>query len=295
MVHSRLGSSIAAALALSFALIGSASALTAACTGAPTAMNITWSGAASAGVAPYTFLWGNGSTSTSQTVSAVAGPHTMSLQATDASSTVATTTCSAIVATSTDSTGGSSALEQIKALLKQIEALKAQIAQIIAGRITGDTNATSTPQGCFGFWRDLKRGDMGDDVKELQHELAHNDSTLFPPGLVNGIFGPKTEAALKMLQRRFGIDASGTGFFGIKSRGHFAAKCSQGDSDDDGIHNSEDADDDNDGVSDDDDKFPFNPNATSTSLKKDKGWHWGEKKSNRGPGGGNDNDNDDDD
>ena len=259
--------------------------------GVPSATAITWTASSSGGVDPVAYLWGNGATSSSQTVGVAVGTHSMTLQATDASSTVATTTCSATVATSTGSTGGSSALEQIKALLKQIEALKVQITQIIAGQVMGGTNATSTPQGCFGFWRDLKRGDIGDDVKELQQELAHNDPTLFPPGLVTGFFGPKTEGALKMFQRRFGIDASGTGFFGMKSRGHLAAKCSNGDSDDDGIRNFEDVDDDNDGVSDSDDRFPFNPNATSTPLKMHKSLM---KKDNRGHGNSDDDEEDDD-
>ncbi|MFZ2555985.1 MAG: peptidoglycan-binding protein, partial [Minisyncoccia bacterium] len=256
---------------------------------------ITWTASSASGVAPVVYLWGNGATTTAQTVSVTPGMHTISLQVTDASSTVATTTCSATVASSTGSTGGA-ALSQIQALLNQINALKAQIAQIIAAQMGGGTNATSTPNGCYGFWRDLKRGDNGDDVKELQQQLAHSDPTLFPPGLVNGLFGPKTEAALKMLQKRFDIDASGTGFFGSKSRGHFAAKCSQGDSDKDGIRNSEDSDDDNDGVSDMDDTFPFNSNATSTKMKKDnsgKGKGKGDdKKDNRGSGNSDDDDSD---
>lgn len=99
--------------------------------------------------------------------------------------------------------------------------------------------------------------------------LAHKDPTLFPPGLVNGIFGPKTESALKMLQRRFGIDISGTGFFGHKSRAFFASQCSNGDNDHDGAVNSQDADDDNDGTPDTLDAFPFNANATSTAKKAD--------------------------
>lgn len=270
MVRQRIVASTMGALMLSFAFVGMASALTAACSGVPTATNITWTASASDGISPFAFLWGNGSTSTSQTIAVAPGTHSMTLQATDASSTVATTTCSATVASSATSTPPTDVSAQIQALLAQIKALQAQIIQLIAQQAGGGgTNATSTPAGCFGFWRDLKHGDSGDDVRELQRELAHNDPTLFPPGLATGFFGPKTEAALKMLQRRFGIDATGTGFFGSKSRSHFVARCSNGDSDHDGTKNADDSDDDNDGTDDSHDAFPFNPNATSTKMKFD--------------------------
>ena len=285
------------ALMLSFAFVGTASALTATCSGSPTATNITWTASASDGILPFAFLWGNGSTSTSQTIAVAPGTHSMTLQATDASTTVATTTCAATVASSATSTQGTVSA-QIQALLAQIKALQAQIIQLLAQQAGGGSGAaTSTPAGCFGFWRDLKHGDNGDDVRELQRELAHIDPTLFPPGLATGFFGSKTEAALKMLQRRFGIDATGTGFFGSKSRSHFAALCSNGDSDKDGTKNADDSDDDNDGTDDSHDAFPFNPNATSTKAKFDDDDKKGSrgKKGENGDGRGNDDDDSDDD
>ena len=377
MVYSRLFASTAvAALMLSFGLVGVASALTAICSGAPTATNITWTAAATSGVAPFAFLWGNGSTSTSQTIAAAPGTHTMTLQATDASSTDATTTCSATVtqsaptitsftATPSSITAGQNSLlswvvanasstsinngigtvtgtsvtvspsattiytlsavnpggtttanatvtvsgtttpptgiaAQIQALLAQIKALQAQIFQLIAQQAGGGSGgtATSTPQSCFRFWRHLKHGDFGDDVKELQQQLAHDNPTLFPPGLITGFFGPKTEAALKMFQRRFGIDVEGTGFFGMKSRAFFASQCSNGDADNDGAVNSADSDDDNDGTPDLSDRFPFNPNATSTPVKwnnSDRGNNGRNGNDNRGRGHSNNNNDDDDD
>jgi peptidoglycan hydrolase-like protein with peptidoglycan-binding domain len=354
MVHSRLGSSIAAALMLSFAVVGFASALTATCTGTAGATNIMWSGAASGGTAPLAFLWGNGSTAASQTVDATQGTHSMTLQVTDASSTVATTTCSATVnqagptinsfvatpasitsgqssvlswtvtnasstsinnsvgtvtGTSTSvsptvttiytlsatnpggtvtsnatvtvnatSTGGISA--QIQALLNQINALKAQVLLLVQQRGGGDANASSTPKfpkGCGIFNRDLKHGDLGDDVKELQQTLAE-DPSLLTSDSITGFFGPKTQAALMKFQRKFGINS--TGFFGPLSRGFLKENCGKADSDQDGIRNSEDTDDDNDGTPDTEDSHPHNPNvATSTNMraaehgkKNDMGW-----------------------
>ncbi|MFZ2887321.1 MAG: peptidoglycan-binding protein [Minisyncoccia bacterium] len=360
-------------LLLPFVFISMASALTASCSGSPSASAITWSGSGSSGVAPYAFLWGNGATSSSQMVAAAVGTHTMTLQVTDASSTNATTTCSATIAapqgapvissftaspaainagqsstlawsvanaSSTSINGGvgtvtgtsvsvspsattvytltavnpagtttanatvaivatstpSNILAQLQALLAQIDGLKKQIAQLIIGQIPGGSGTgTTTPMVCGNFWRDLKRGDQGDDVRELQKLLAKEDPTLFPPGLVNGNFGPKTFAALKMMQRRFGIDVNGTGFFGMKSRTYFKSQCSDGDADRDGIINSADPDDDNDGTPDLNDRHPFNSNATSTQSKSDDDdkKHNGNN-DNSGKGKGNNDDRDDD-
>jgi peptidoglycan hydrolase-like protein with peptidoglycan-binding domain len=145
--------------------------------------------------------------------------------------------------------------------------------------------------GCFNYWRDLKHGDIGDDVKELQKQLAHDDPTLFPPGLISGFFGPKTQAAVKMWQRRYGVDPIGTGFFGMKSRTYHKSQCSNGDSDKDGIVNSQDPDDDNDGITDLQDPKPFH-NAAAEKEREDK---IKKERENRGKGRGNNNDDDEND
>ncbi|MDO8552412.1 MAG: peptidoglycan-binding protein [bacterium] len=90
----------ASALTLVFALgfgVASASALSVSCSGTPAISSITWVATTTDGVAPIALLWGNGSTSTSQTILYSPGTYAMTIQATDASSTVATSTCSAVV------------------------------------------------------------------------------------------------------------------------------------------------------------------------------------------------------
>lgn len=77
--------------------LASADALTVSCSGTPSANAIGWTASTSGGVAPVALLWGNGSTSSAQSVLYAPGLQNISLQATDASSTVATTTCSATV------------------------------------------------------------------------------------------------------------------------------------------------------------------------------------------------------
>src|SRR3989344_4252406 len=92
-------STAAASLLLGSMSIASAEALLVSCSGVPNSTSITWTAASTGGVAPVAFLWGNGSTSSVQTVSYAPGTHTITIHGTDASSTVATSECSATIAT----------------------------------------------------------------------------------------------------------------------------------------------------------------------------------------------------
>lgn len=89
---------LGAAIALSFSVATASAALTTSCAGVSSASNITWTATSTGGIDPVSYLWSNGSTSTVQTNTYLPGTHTLGLTATDASSTVATTSCSATVA-----------------------------------------------------------------------------------------------------------------------------------------------------------------------------------------------------
>lgn len=91
-------SAAASVLLLSAGIASAATALSASCSGAASATSITWTASAVGGVSPVAFLWGNGATTSVQTVASAPGTFAMTLTATDASSTVATSTCSATVA-----------------------------------------------------------------------------------------------------------------------------------------------------------------------------------------------------
>jgi hypothetical protein len=52
----------------------------------------------------------------------------------------------------------------------------------------------------------LRRGDRGDDVQELQRLLQQAG---YDPGAIDGIFGPKTEAAVKAFQQAHSLEADG--------------------------------------------------------------------------------------
>ncbi len=69
--------------------------LSVSCSGVPSATSITWSASVSGGVAPTELMWGTGATTSALTVSYSPGLHEITIQATDASSTVATSSCSA--------------------------------------------------------------------------------------------------------------------------------------------------------------------------------------------------------
>jgi Putative peptidoglycan binding domain len=68
--------------------------------------------------------------------------------------------------------------------------------------------------------RSLRKGLRGGDVSDLQHALIA--AGLLPAGAADGIFGPKTEAAVKELQRRLGV--SPDGIVGPKTRAAMAGQ-----------------------------------------------------------------------
>ena len=54
----------------------------------------------------------------------------------------------------------------------------------------------------------LGRGDQGDQVKMLQEQLIRNK--LLDKGQADGVYGPKTEAAVKELQKKLGVEVTGS-------------------------------------------------------------------------------------
>lgn len=54
----------------------------------------------------------------------------------------------------------------------------------------------------------MGRGQQGEEVRRLQ-SLLSQDKTIYPQGLVTGYFGPLTEAAVKRLQKKYGLSETG--------------------------------------------------------------------------------------
>jgi hypothetical protein len=59
------------------------------------------------------------------------------------------------------------------------------------------------------FFKNLSPGNRGDAVRELQ-TLLRQDKTMYPEGIVNGVFGPATTRAVKKFQKKYGISQTGT-------------------------------------------------------------------------------------
>ncbi|MBI2640368.1 MAG: peptidoglycan-binding protein [Candidatus Sungbacteria bacterium] len=71
----------------------------------------------------------------------------------------------------------------------------------------------------------LRRGESGEEVKKLQEFLAQRPD-LYPEGLVTGIFGPRTEAAVRKLQEKYGFES--VGFIGPKTLSKINELLNQG-------------------------------------------------------------------
>ncbi|KKU05247.1 MAG: 50S ribosomal protein L5 [Candidatus Giovannonibacteria bacterium GW2011_GWA2_45_21] len=61
----------------------------------------------------------------------------------------------------------------------------------------------------------LKRGTSSSEVTRLQTILA-KDLAIYPEGLITGYFGPATERAIKLYQKKYGLEQ--VGYVGPKTR-----------------------------------------------------------------------------
>ncbi len=73
-----------------------------------------------------------------------------------------------------------------------------------------NTNSTPTKNT---FTKNLARGSQGIEVRALQ-ELLKKDKAIYPEGIVNSMFGPATERAVKRFQTKNNIGNAGTPGYG---------------------------------------------------------------------------------
>jgi peptidoglycan hydrolase-like protein with peptidoglycan-binding domain len=78
------------------------------------------------------------------------------------------------------------------------------------------TSTTKAGDVVYEFKKDLKRGDKGEDVFNLQSILA-KDNTIYPEGIVNGVFDMATYKAVIRFQKSIGISPQ-TGIVDYKTR-----------------------------------------------------------------------------
>ena len=106
----------------------------------------------------------------------------------------------------------SAVVSRMDVIIKQMEALKAEFAQLVAS--VSPSTPTSPTGSVLGastsavFTMSLENGETNEDIRRIQKLLA-TDPEIYPYGVASGFYGPKTEEGIKNLQTRFGLDPVG--------------------------------------------------------------------------------------
>lgn len=104
--------------------------------------------------------------------------------------------------------------EQIKTLQVQVQELKSQLAVtkeesvVIKQEVAATKQEVAEVKQELQLTRALQRGTRGDDVRKLQEFLSQFPD-VYPVGLITGFYGPATEAAVRKLQAKHGIEQVG--------------------------------------------------------------------------------------
>lgn len=120
---------------------------------------------------------------------------------------------------------------QIQGLMNQIKALQQQLLALRASSTPPvpqwkDANATSThpmppkPKVCLNLMRNIRHGDRGDDIRQLQDMLREDGRFGFTANST-GFFGPMTAQAVAKWQMHNGIASTTDGSVGPKTRAFF--------------------------------------------------------------------------
>lgn len=118
-----------------------------------------------------------------------------------------------------------SLMDQIKALQTQLIALRASSTPPVPPQWNTD-NATSTRpippkmKWCINLARNIRLGDRGDDIRQLQ-DMLREDGRFGFNASSTGFFGPMTAQAIAKWQMHNGIASSTDGSVGPKTRAFF--------------------------------------------------------------------------
>ena len=105
-------------------------------------------------------------------------------------------------------------LTQVQSMMEQMAKMQIQLQELKSGQSTTVTPATTAPTGSvlgaktFKFTEPVEYGADNDDVFQIQ-QLLKLDKEIYPDGTVSGFFGPKTQEAIRNLQKKFGLDPVG--------------------------------------------------------------------------------------
>ncbi|MEK7564647.1 MAG: peptidoglycan-binding protein [Patescibacteria group bacterium] len=100
-----------------------------------------------------------------------------------------------MVVTPTTPSTTASVADQIQT---QIQTIQSQIQSLTSGTVVGSVSVNS----------ELNPGARNDEVMDLQKLLA-KDPEIYPEGTVSGFYGPKTTAAVKKFQAKYGLPTVG--------------------------------------------------------------------------------------
>ncbi|MBM2817843.1 MAG: Serine-rich adhesin, platelet-type, partial [Parcubacteria group bacterium] len=111
------------------------------------------------------------------------------------------------------STGGSGGGVSIRAVTSSSSSAIAALV-IPAASVANPSSVARLVSPVFN--KNLSRGSKGEDVSNLQRILAQ-DKTIYPEGIVSGVFGPMTEKAVKKFQAKYSLPQ--VGIVGPATRG----------------------------------------------------------------------------
>lgn len=143
---------------------------------------------------------------TSQTCNASESSVTVAMAAGGTATTVTITpssdTCASIGGSGG---GGGTSIRPVASSSSSVSS--ANVAQVIpAPSVANPSSIARSVSPVFN--RNLARGSKGEDVSNLQKLLAQ-DKTIYPEGIISGVFGPMTEMAVKKFQAKYKLPQIG--------------------------------------------------------------------------------------
>jgi peptidoglycan hydrolase-like protein with peptidoglycan-binding domain len=105
----------------------------------------------------------------------------------------------------------SASLARMDAIIKEMQTLRDEFAKLSAVTVAPAVQPSGSVLGAqlsSFFTQKLELGETNSDIKKIQKLLA-TDKEIYPYGVASGMFGPKTEEAIKNLQTRFGLNPVG--------------------------------------------------------------------------------------
>lgn len=99
-------------------------------------------------------------------------------------------------------------LSRMDAIIKEMQALRSEFASLAGTASTPHSGAVLGASTKVFLTKSLEVGETNTDIAKIQKLLA-TDKDIYPYGVSSGLFGPKTEEAIKKFQSRFNLNPVG--------------------------------------------------------------------------------------